>query len=834
MRFSLAILFQILISTSFAQGFAELYGVVKDQDGAALIGAHISIADSAQFIAVIATDQDGKYKIKVPLNQNLEVHFSYLGYDTIIKPVFYDKVARFKLNANLEESSFLIGPVEIVNKDRVANSYSFDTEDLEGMVGPMESVERVAIMEAGVVSNNELSSSYSVRGGNFDENLVYLNDFEVYRPQLTRSGVQEGLSILNPDMVANIQFYAGGFAANYGDKMSSVLDVQYRKPTDFGMKISGGLLGAQLMVEGLALDKRFTYLIGARNRRNSYLLNSLDVKGEYKPVFNDIQTYMTYQLGLDWELSSLLYYSGNNYVNEPITAQVRLGNVQDTKNLYVGFDGKEVSSFQTYSGGTQLKYFNEESGYTFKWMNSVFISDENEAFDVLGVYRLQDVETNMGSDEFGNTVPGAIGYGSYHNFARNYLDIFVFNTEIKNYYIKRNHSFQWGLKYQREQIEDQLQEWTRIDSAGYSVPYSTSEVLLDHYLSDQNSMISYRGSGYVQDEWKTTLKDSSTLGFNLGIRGTYWDFNEELNISPRTQLLYRPSWEKKYAFRFASGVYYQPPFYRELRRLDGTINTGVLAQRSIHLALGSDYEFEMWNRPFKFSTEVYHKFLSNLNTYEVDNVKVRYYADNNAKGFAQGIDFRLNGEFVKGADSWFNLSFMNTQEDILDDSYIRYYNDTGAVVNPIVEGFGVVDSQETVYPGYIPRPTNQFMTFNIFFQDYVRSNENIKVHLNFIFGTGFKFGPPDNKRYKDTLSLPMYRRVDLGFSGLILKGAKQKYDETIFRHVNSIWGTLEIFNLLDVANTVSYLWIRDTSSRLFAVPNHLTSRLVNVKFVIKI
>lgn len=834
MRFLLIIIISLTQLDLIGQGFAELYGNVSDVKGKKLVGAHISIEDKNAFVAGVTTDFKGDYTIKIPINKSLEVHFSYIGYDTIVIPINYNKVARFNLDISLEESSFLMGTVEIVKKNKIASSYSFDAEDLEGMVGPMASVEAIAVLEAGVVSNNELSSSYSVRGGNFDENLVYLNDFEIYRPQLTRSGVQEGLSILNPDMVSNIQFYAGGFSAMYGDKMSSALDVQYKNPQSFGAKFSGGLLGQQIMLEGTALDRRMSILFGYRNRRNSYLLNSLEVEGEYKPVFNDYQFYTSYLLGTNWSLDGLLYYADNNYVNEPISQDTRLGNVQDTKNFRVYFQGKEVSSFKTFTAGTKLKYFNQEKGYTFKWMSSAYNSRESESFDVLGAYLLQNVDNDLGSDDFGNELPGSVGIGSFHNFARNYLDILVFNTEIRNYHINDKHSLQWGIKYQREQIQDRIHEWTRIDSAEHSVPYSTSKVLMDHYLSSSNSIISYRGSAFIQDEWKHELADSSVIGANIGIRGTYWDFNQELNISPRSQIFYKPNWRRNFAFRLASGIYYQPPFYRELRRLNGTINADVLAQRSAHMALGLDYEFLMWNRPFKFTTEVYHKFLSNLNTYEVDNVKVRYYANNNSKGFAQGIDFRINGEFVKGAESWFNLSFMNTQEDIIDDQYIRYLNDTGAIINPIVDGYDQVASQDTIYPGFIPRPTNQFMTFNIFFQDYVPNNKNLKVHLNFIFGTGFKFGPPDFNRYKDTLSLPMYRRVDLGFSGLIMKGSKFKNAQTFAKQIESLWATIEIFNLLDVPNTVSYLWIRDTSSRLYAIPNHLTRRLLNVKLVLKI
>lgn len=838
MRVFIILLFTLSVLGIEAQGVAELYGKVKNDEGEYLIGVTIRLQKGNELLSGVLTDSTGSYKIKAPLNQYYRLHYSYVGMDTLSIPIKKSKVGKYKLN--IELSPIRVGPIEVKGKS-IQSSTSYNEEHFENQTGPIASIENMLVTGGGATKNDETSSSYSVRGGSFDENLVYLNDFQIYRPQLTRSGIQEGLSILNPTMVSNVEFFAGGFAANYGDKMSSALDVHYRKPKQFGAQASVGMLGFQGTVEGTDSSKNFTYLLGFRNQRNSYLLNSLDVSGSYQPIFYDFQAYLTQKLSKKWSADVLLYYADNDYVNIPETKRTRLGNVRETVDFLVAFQGQEISNYNTYLGGTKFTYTNNES-YTFKWLTSAFRSLESETYDVIGEYWLSEVETNLGSDDFGNPV-NAIGVGGFHNFARNYLDIQVFNTEIKNTHfigrqlsssdLKISHNIQWGIKLQREVINDQIHEWTRIDSAGYSIPYNTDQVLIDYYLSDRNQITSNRVNLYLMDEVIRDLEDVGEFGINYGVRSTYWDFNEQLNISPRAQLYWKPNWEEKpHTFRLSSGVYHQPPFYRELRRLTGGLNSNVLAQRAIHLSLGSERHYEMWGRPFVFSSEVYYKWLDQLNTYEIDNVRIRYYANNEAKGYARGVDFRVNGEFVEGAESWFSLSFLDTKEDILTDKYPVYYNDTMGLVNPIVDGYDNVASVDTVYPGFVPRPTDQLMTFNIFFQDHVRDNENIKVHLNFILGTGFKFGPPDNNRYKDTLQLPMYRRVDLGFSGLLFEGRKHQLSK--YKNVESLWATVEIFNLLDVRNTVSYLWIRDRSSKLYAVPNHLTRRLLNVKLVLKL
>ena len=682
-------------------------------------------------------------------------------------------------------------------------------------VGPGEGVEHLLKTFAGVSSNNELSSQYSVRGGNFDENLVYVNGIEVYRPFLVRSGQQEGLSFINPDLVGSILFSAGGFEAKYGDKMSSVLDITYKRPRENAASIQLSLLGVSAHAEGTNKSGRLSYLIGARHKTNKYLFNAMDTKADYTPKFYDLQTFINYKLNTDWQISFLGNISKNEYAMVPKNRDTDFGTINEALKLRIYFEGQEVDKYETYFGALSTSY-QPSTQLQLQFTTSAFQTFEQESFDILGEYWLYQLENNLGSDEFGE-VAFDRGVGKYINHARNNLSARVLNFSHKGNYTKAAIKADWGLRMQKEEIEDKISEWNLIDSSFFNFPHPNNniggpanpnqQIVMSNLLKTQINLSSYRNSGYMQFS-----KDIGNLTINAGTRGSYWTYNEELLLSPRASLAFAPIWEKDVVFRAASGIYYQAPFYRELRTPEGTLNHNIKAQKSTHYVLGSDYLFYKWGRPFKWITEVYYKNLENLIPYKVDNVSIQYLANDLANGYAGGIDIKVNGEFVSGVESWASLSVMKTQEDIVGDTKL---DDNGNVVEV----------------GYILRPTDQRVNFSMFFQDYIPGNINYKMHLNMIYGTGLPFGPPNGEKYQDVLRIPDYRRVDIGFSAVI-KSANKQAKLKWLNAFESIWLSAEVFNLLDINNTVSYLWVADVSGRQYAVPNYLTARQLNAKLIL--
>jgi len=661
----------------------------------------------------------------------------------------------------------------------------------------------------GVSSSNELSSQYSVRGGNFDENLVYVNGVEVYRPFLIRSGQQEGLSFVNSDLVESIAFSAGGYSANFGDKMSSVLDINYRNPTTRGGSVTFSLLNQNLHFEGTNKSRKLSYLIGVRRKSNSYLLNSLDTEGEYTPNFVDIQSLINYKLNDSWSMSFLTNYSKNKFQHIPQTKTTRFGTISIPLELFVYFEGKEIDQYQTYFGSYSLKH-QPKKNINLRLNITGFRTFESETFDILGQYFLSQIDGDLGSESFGETTTN-IGIGTHLNHARNFLNAKVFNIEHEGSLFEKNINLKWGIKAQREIIQDEINEWILIDSSAFSLPHpqnqigetisGTPEFELDYSLKTNINLNSNRFSSYLLSEQKIGL-----FHINAGIRTSYWDLNEEYLFSPRASIAYTPLWDRDILFRFSSGYYYQTPFYRELRNLEGEINRNIKSQQSIHFILGADYNFKIWQRPFKIVSELYYKNLKNIIPYDVENVRIRYYADNSAVGYAKGFDFRINGEFVKGIESWASLSILKTEADILNDSFI--------------DQDGI-----TVEPGFYARPTDQRVNFSLFFQDYLPKNPNFKMHLKLVYGSRLPITPPRAYKGQYDFTLPNYKRADIGFSANI-KG-KKKFNP--FKKTKAAWVSLEVFNLLDIDNTISFLWIRDTSGLQFGVPNRLTTRLINLK-----
>ncbi|MBI4945119.1 MAG: TonB-dependent receptor [Bacteroidetes bacterium] len=869
MKKNISYLLLIIILPSLWEGLgmgcmaqSTLYGKITDKQSKPISDVKVSVANTK---IATSSNEKGDYALTIPSDTTVTIEFSHVSFGIRLKSVHLSKGDKAKSDISIEAVKSLD---TVVIEDKVTRSnfiQTIPTKDIYVQQGASGDFNVILFTQLGVQQSNELSSAYSVRGGNFDENLVYVNDIEVYRPFLIHSGQQEGLSFVNSDMVAAINFSSGGFEARYGDKMSSVLDIRYKKPRTFSGSASAGLLGSAVHLEGASNDKRFTYLVGIREKSNSYLLKSLDTKGEYNPLFYDMQSYLTYNINDEWEFDFLSNIAKNKYRLIPQTRKSTFGTVNQALQMNVYFDGQEVDDYQTLMGAFSSIYRPYGKDLTLKFIASAFNTRENETFDILGQYYLNELETDFAKDDFGKSTYN-IGTGGFLNHARNYLNATVYNFEHKgNKHItpppsKRNiaREIWWGIKYQREIIHDKLSEWAMVDSAGYSLPHAADStgytnpadqpyqyLEMNELTKSRNDLSSNRFSGYVQHAFSWDAKDTSEFTFTAGVRANYWDINQQLLITPRATLSYKPRWKHDVLFKASSGYYYQPPFYREMRDFNGVVHRDVKAQRSIHYVLGQDINFKSWGRPFKFITEVYYKHLDNLIPYEVDNVRIRYLAENNAKGYTTGIDMKMNGEFVKGIDSWFSLSVMKTMYDITDDHYYIYLNSYG---DTIVRGYSsnnkAVDSIR-VNPGSIPRPTDQRVTFSLFFQDYLPNLPRCKMHMNLLFGTGLPFGPPTHELYKNVLRMPPYRRVDIGFSYEIVKQKPLPSlpigeEQSVQAPPNgrgwgwaSIWFSLEVNNLLGVNNTVSYFWVRDVTGRQYAVPNYLSARLLNARIMVR-
>jgi hypothetical protein len=778
---------------------ATLRGVVRDENGQPLDMVNIALKD---YPLGTSSNREGKFLLRIPAEREIVVVFSSLGYGTFIDT----------LNAKAEENIFseIILPAtdlklaEVIVTEQRRNGGNVTRIDPRFMdVMPDAAtggVEALIKTLPGVSTNNELSSQYTVRGGNFDENMVYVNDIEIYRPFLIRAGQQEGLSFINSDMVSTIDFSAGGFDARYGDKMSSVLDIKYRKPSEFRGSASMSLLGATAHFEDVALKGRLAHISGIRYKTNSYMLGGLDEKGEYDPKFIDFQTYITYRFSENFDLSILGNVAQNQYRFVPQTRQTTFGTWQTPLNTTIYFEGQEIDDFSTYLGALSANY-HPNLNLNLKFIVSAFNTSEEETYDIMGQYYLNELERNMSSEEFGDSVLN-LGVGTFLNHARNYLDANVYSFSHKGAYNSDNHLLNWGIKFQHEQFEDKINEWIYRDSTGYSIPYSDNEVLLYFTLNTGNQISSNQITGHFQDTWSVPV-NSGDLYFTGGIRFNYWDFNDEFLVSPRISISYFPEWESKISFSLSGGMYHQSPFFKELKNRDGSINYDTKAQRSYQIVAGSDYVFTAWDRPFRFTTEAYYKYMNRLIPYQVENVQIRYLGEQEAVGYATGLDMKVNGEFVSGVQSWASLSFMKTEEDILNDGH-----------------------------GYIPRPTDQWMNFSLFFQDYFPGNPSWKMQLSGFYGARLPTGPPNSERYQDVFRMPSYRRVDLGFSKVIISPSNPMKNN-VFRHINDMWVSLEVFNLLNINNTISYFWVSSIQGDQFAVPNYLTDRKFNLKLTVK-
>ncbi|MDC0303546.1 TonB-dependent receptor [Flavobacteriales bacterium] len=816
-------------STALGQSSAFLTGTLKNENNQ---GIEIATVAAIGIGGGTYTDSLGYYRLEVPAEEKVRISFSHVRFESQIFEVNLaagttkrlDRILKLKENL-VDEAIVADDANRSTTMQRVDPKIAIEIPTIGG------GIEAVLKTFPGVSSNNELSSQYNVRGGNYDENLVYVNDIEIYRPFLVRSGQQEGLSFVNPDLVGSLNFSAGGFEAKYGDKMSSVLDVKYKRPRKFAATAAGSLLGGRIHVEGSSKDYRFSYLAGFRYRSNQYILGSLDTDGAYRPRFMDAQALLNFDINDKWSISALFNYAQNRYQFVPENRETDFGTISDALRFTVYFDGQEVNTFETMLGAFTAEYRHSPK-LKIKLIASAFRSNETETFDVQGQYFLGQLDNNFGSDNLGEVAFNR-GIGTFLDHARNYLTANVLSARHIGKWFEGYRVLDWGVKYQYESITDKLSEWAMIDSSGFSIPLTTTELQVSEVLKTTIHLNSNRVSGFLQNTWR--FSDTSKHTLTAGVRFHYWDVNKQFIATPRVNYSFNPRWDKTdMLFRASGGMYYQPPFYRELRNLNGELNKNVRAQQSYHAVIGMDYNFKAWRRPFKLVAEIYYKYLNDLVTYEIDNVRIRYYAKNNSRGYATGLDLKVNGEFVKGIESWASMSVMTVQEDILDDFYFDYYNSDGdQIVYGITENSTPTDSIRRT-PGFIPRPTDQRVNFSLYFQDYVPKLPSLKMHLNLVFGTGMPFGPPDNVRYKDTLRIPPYRRVDIGFSYMLL-GEKKRFvgPKNPLKYFKSIWISFEVFNLLGTNNTLSYLWISDITNRQYAVPNYLTARRINAKIVMK-
>jgi hypothetical protein len=820
-------------------GKAYITGLVRDAVSEAPVELVTIYIKGTNTVAETATN--GRYRLEVPVNEDAVIIFSRIGYKEAeyqLKPMPPNTTRQVDVSLASTDTGLEV----VVRESRIQES-GMVREDMTQLkllpttTGNLESVLPHIALGASSGSGGELTSQYNVRGGNYDENLVYVNDFEIYRPQLIRAGQQEGLTFPNIDLINSLSFSSGGFEARYGDKMSSVLDVKYKRPDSLRASVSAGFLGGSAHVEGSLLPagengpKRLRYLLGARYKTTRYLLGTLDVKGEYVPNFSDVQAYVTYDLNRDWQLSYLGNLNRSVYRFAPTERSTAFGLVNYALQLFSVFEGQEVDDFTTAMNGLSLTYLPDRSHNPLfiKLLVSRFQSDENERFDIIGRYSLRQIESNLGSDNFGEVL-AELGNGTQHQYVRNFLDIRLHNAELKGGLelqqmyndAKKSgtHFLQWSLKYQNEDIEDRINEWERLDSAGYSLPYDTSQVLLRNVLKTRNALNSNRFSAYFQDTYTVRRDDQGELRISLGLRASYWDLNGELLLSPRAQLLYKPLGGKRdVSWRLAGGLYMQPPFYREMRGFDGLVNTQLRAQKSAHIVGGMTYDFYMGKRnptKFKLITELYYKSLWDMVSYEIENVRIRYSGQNDASGYITGLDLRINGEFVPGAESWFNLSLLRARERLNGIEHLR--REVGQDAAQVVKD--------------VPRPTDQLMTMSIFFQDYLPKNKNFKMNLNFTMGTGLPFGLQGNNQiYRNTYRFDTYHRVDIGFMLLMWDEARRaQRPNHPLRFSRQSWLALEVFNLMQVQNQAGNTWIKTIFEQQYAIPNYLTSRRLNLRF----
>jgi hypothetical protein len=799
---------------------AYVSGKVLDENENPLANVSVTILGQQKGIA---TSDSGTFRLKVTAGRAFAIVFSYTGYKSQQKNFLLSENEEETIVIRMERAAKELEEVVVSDQRdrRETGLIRPNPKSVINLPAPVMGVE--SLIKVFVGSNNELTSQYSVRGGSYDENLVYVNDFEIFRPYLVRNGQQEGLSFINPEMVRNISFYNGGFQAKYGDKMSSVLDIQYKKPRRFGGSAYVSILEQGLQLEGVSNNNKLTYLAGIRNRSNRNLLGRQETEGNYVPASSDFQALINYQFSEKWQAEFLGNISQTKFTLVPqfsqLTSSVFSPFFSAVLGLDVYFEGQEKDQYKTNMLGFAI--INQPvRNLKLKWMLSRFENDEQENIDIAGAYLFGERDFDKAKPTFGLIV-NPLGAGVFQNFARNKLNVENWNLSHKGTLDKGKNVFQWGIGFDRTSIADKLNEWEFQDSAGYSLPFNPALLQLNKVLKSTASLDVNKISGYVQDN---LLFGDSLNSFTLqaGIRYNYNSLNKEFLLSPRIGASWKPKGGRDLIFRAAAGAYHQPPFYRELRRYDGTVNTTVKAQKSWQVAGGFDYNFKSGDKPMRLTAEAFYKKMNDVVPYDIDNVRIRYFGENNAKAYAAGVEARLFGELVKDAESWISIGLMKTKENIKGDFYKVYTLDS--LNQPI--------DSATVEGGWLRRPTDRTLTFGMFFQDYLATNKNFRVYLNTIYGTNLPYNIPGSVKYRNAAFIEPYIRVDIGFSALLLDADRSnRRSHSPFRNFENIWLSLEVFNLIDRANTISYLLIKDFANNVFTLPNRLTPRLVNLKLV---
>ena len=800
---------------------ARIKGILLDESNSPIQNVTISVNNQS-----VISNENGFYMISVPADEVLTVIYSHVSLKRTTATIKLKPNEDFEFNVVMKSQAEQMSVVIITaqSRKRVEGITNIEPAVIRRIPGANAGVENILKTMPGVNSNNELSTQYAVRGGNYDENLVYVNEVEVYRPFLVRSGQQEGLSFTNTDLVQNVDFSAGGFQAKYGDKLSSVLDITYRQPTRFGASAEASLLGGSIAVDLASKNQKWTAITGVRYRDNSLLVNSQETETNFRPSFADVQTNVTFTPSTKWQFSFLGNLSQNKYNYKPLTRQTNFGTIDEPIALQIFYEGQEKDRYETYFGALKTSYQVSENT-TLKLITSAYHTVEQEYFDIFAAYFLGEVDTDLGSETLGD-VKFNRAIGSQLNHARNDLDALIVNAEVKGFHELRDSKTQleWGFKYTREDIRDRVVEWEVIDSAGFSINPPTIEFQNDQpYSPYVGPLVPYQSvralnfikidriSGYFQWSKKANIGNNQ-IWMNVGVRAHNWQVSgdnfvakSQTTVSPRAQFSLKPDWERDIVFRLSGGLYHQPPSYRELRSQGGAVKPDVKAQQSVHFVAGADYSFKMWERPFKIVSELYYKSLTDVNAYTLDNVRIRYEANNDTKAYAQGFDFRLNGEFVPGTESWVSFGYLKTEEN-------------------------------TDNKGYISRPTDQLLKFAVLFQDYMPNIPSVKLYLNLVYNTGLPGGSPsyaDPYLYQSRLR--DYRRADVGFSYVLTENNKKRGEEHWLRKFEDLSVGFEIFNLFNNQNAITNTWVRDVYTKnQYGIPNYMTTRVFNVKLTAKL
>jgi hypothetical protein len=813
-------LFLLIFTCGVFAQMAKIQGVILDENNRAVENVNIKFSTIST-----TSNENGYYSLNVPANKKIVLVFSHTTLKKATQTVELKPNENFEFNIVLKTNEEQLDDVVINSKTRkrLEGLVAIEPATIRKIPGANPGVENILKSFAGVNSNNELSTQYSVRGGNYDENLVYVNEIEIYRPFLIRSGQQEGLSFTNSDLVQNVDFSAGGFQAKFGDKLSSVLDITYRIPKKFGASAEASFLGGSIAVEAVSKNQKWTSITGVRYRDNSLFVNSQDIQTNFRPTFADVQTYSTFTPSTKWQFSFLGNISQNKYNYRPLARQTNFGTLSEPIALVVDYQGQEKDKYATYFGAFK-SIFKVSDNFTLKFIGSAYHTIEQEYFDILADYGFGQLNSNIGSGNLGE-VDFVTKIGTELNHARNNLDALIINAEVKGANDFKSNKFEYGFKFTKEDIRDRIVEWQVIDSAGFSInppikflpsndqPYNAfvGPLMPFKNIRATNYVKIDRFSGYFQWSRKDKIGEAE-VWYNFGLRAHNWKVSgDNLNgknqttFSPRAQFSIKPNWNRDMVFRISGGLYHQPPFYRELRDSLGIVRPNVKAQQSVHLVLSNDYSFKMWKRPFKLVSEIYYKSMTDVNPYTIENVRIRYAANNNARAFAQGLDVRLNGEFVPGTESWLSFGYMKTEEN-------------------------------TNNKGYIARPTDQRLKFGMLFQDYMPNIPSVKLYLNLVYNTGLPGGSPsyaDPYVYQNRLR--DYRRADVGFSYVLTENNTVRSKEHWLKRFQDLSLGFEIYNIFDNQNAITNTWVRDVyTRRQYAVPNYLTSRVFNIKISIKL